>query len=104
MATITVNGSVERVFHNGAGATVIEPFTTKDGKERNNRYTVWFQEAHGLTIGEVVEISGLHSVVVEEWTGDDGVVRHSAKVNINFPQVKKAAGNLVAETFEDAPF
>jgi hypothetical protein len=83
MAFIEITGTVSRVFHNGKGVDVVEVFTKRDGTDGMQKFTLWFDEAPGLTVGDTGSWRGSHSVKVDEWTGNDGGIRHSAVVSIN---------------------
>ena len=47
------------------------------------KFTLWFDEAPGLTMGDTGSWRGSHSVKVDEWTSNQGDIRHSAVVSIN---------------------
>lgn len=85
MAKVTVEGTVARTFYNGKGAEVVEEFTVKS-EPRKVRWACWFDEPHGLTEGQVVSVTGLHSDQVDEWE-KDGQKRHSVKRSINKARV-----------------
>jgi len=83
MAITTVKGSVSRVFFDGRAAEVTESFEIK-GKEITKRWACWFQEEHGLNVGDVAEVSGLHDDKIDSW--DDktsGEKRYSVKRSLN---------------------
>ncbi len=79
---------VVKVFGTGYGVQVAEKFTSK-GAEREKRFTVWFDEAHGLREGDKIDVSGFLSVTVEPWEDRDGKTRHSAKVSLNKPRLDR---------------
>lgn len=89
MAMTTVRGSVTRVFYNGTGAEVTEQFTVR-GTERTKKWTAWFESAHGLTEGQQVEVSGLHSDEISEWE-KDGETRQNIKRSLNKARIVGAA-------------
>jgi len=91
MAFVTVSGRVNRVFYNGRGAEVTESFQVR-GETKQKRWTAWFDEEHGLFEGQDVELSGLHSDEVDEWTDKQDQVRHSVKRSLNKAKVKSAQG------------
>lgn len=96
MAITTVSGTVSRIFYNGTGAEVTESFQVKD-KTIQKRWTAWFETEHGLYEGQEVEVSGLHSDDVDEWTDREQNVRHSVKRSLNKAKVKSAASAPVEE-------
>ncbi|MCK9598285.1 MAG: hypothetical protein M0R06_04550 [Sphaerochaeta sp.] len=69
MAWTIINGEVTNVFHNGLGAKVKETFTKRDGTEGTSLYSVWFDEPHGLSIGDTGKFSGPSSITAEEYEG-----------------------------------
>jgi hypothetical protein len=91
MAITNIRGTVNRVFYNGKGAEVVETFTA-GGKEISKRWACWFQEPHGLGEGEVVEVSGLHSDEVDEWTDKEQQTRHSVKRSLNKARIRTGDG------------
>ena len=72
MALAYVNGSVNRVFFNGKGASVVETFQKRDGTEGKSYYTAFFDEPHGLDEGATGKFSGLLSVKGKSYTNKDG--------------------------------
>ena len=83
MAFCEVTGTITRTFFNGKGAEVTEVFEKHDGSEGKSRYSLWFNELHGLKEGDSGKWRGSLSVKVDEWTDQQGEVRHSAKVSLN---------------------
>jgi hypothetical protein len=78
---------VERVNSRGFGVKVAEKYEVK-GKPRKTTYTVWFEDAHGLQVGDVVSLSGfLGAKVGDPWTGDDGQERRSVELSVNKPRM-----------------
>lgn len=73
---------VTRVFHEGKGLEVMESWKTREG-EGSRRYACWFDAPHGLSVGDVVTVTGLLGVKVDEWTDKEQQVRHTAKVSLN---------------------
>lgn len=90
MAFTSIQGQVTRVFYQGKGAEITESFEIK-GKEIKKRWTAWFDEPHGLTEGDDVEVSGLHGDEVDEWV-KDGDTRHSVKRSLNKARIKPSKG------------
>ena len=88
MAEIRIEESpVTRVFHDGKGAEVTESFKLRDGETGSARYACWFESPHGLTVGDVVTVTGRLGVKVEEWVNKQNEVKHSAKVSVNGAQL-----------------
>jgi hypothetical protein len=107
MAFVTVTGEVTRTFYNGKGAEITEKFTVKD-KEIKKRFTAWFESEHGLTEGQIVEVSGIHGDEVDEWTDRENNIRHSVKRSINKAKVKgseqRQSQPAAAESWSAAPY
>jgi len=81
------NVEVTRVNSRGYGVQVVEKWESK-GKTGQQRYTVWFDQAHGLQPGQVIDVSGLLGAKVgEPWTGNDGVERRSVELSVNQPRI-----------------
>lgn len=86
MAITTVKGKVTRTFHNGTGAEISETFQVR-GEPITKRWSTWFEAAHGLTEGQEVEVSGLHSDTVDAWETKEGETRHTVKRSLNKSRV-----------------
>lgn len=87
MAKVIVeNALVERVFWEGKGLAVSEKFTVQ-GTERNRRWSIFFDEAHGLQEGTVISVQGMFSDKPETFTKKDGSVGVSSNLTINKPKV-----------------
>jgi hypothetical protein len=87
---------VSRVFYEGRGAEVIERYKTQAGNGEK-RYTVWFDEAHGLAEGSVITVDGLLGVKLEEYTNDQGEPKQKVSIFLNKPQVKKVDSPVPVE-------
>lgn len=87
MAKVTIDGTVARTFYNGKGAEVVEEFVVK-GEPRKVRWTCWFDSEHGLSEGQSVSVSGLHSDQVDEWE-KDGQKRYSVKRSVQKARVSE---------------
>jgi hypothetical protein len=94
MAIVNVSGTVGRTFFDGKGAEVVESWT-QAGETRTKRWAAFFDEAHGLREGDVVEVSGMHGDKVDEWE-KDGVTRHTVKRTINKARLKGQGGSQSA--------
>lgn len=93
MAFINIEGTISRVFYNGKGAEVTESFKKRDGSEGTKRYTLWFQNEHGLSEGSTGKFSGLLGVEVDEWTDKENQIRHTAKVSVNNARIDTGRGS-----------
>lgn len=94
MARIQIQGAtVDRIISD-KGLAVSTTFTRKDGEQGKEKYTVWADPA-GYRVGDTLNVVGNLSVRVDEFEGDNGIVRY-AQVNVNNPQIEKVV--------EDAPF
>ena len=94
MAKIQIsNATVDRLISD-KGLAVSTTFTKKDGEPGKEKFTVW-TDPSGFNVGDTINVTGNLSVRVDEFEGDNGLVRY-AQVNVNQPQVEKVA--------EDMPF
>jgi len=109
MASIKVKGTVSRVFYEGKGIEISEAYTTKAGETINKRYTVWLKSPTTWDVGDELQVEGLYSAEIDNWTNKEGEAKQSIKVSINNPnitpsdpaQVVKA---LFEPTHEPTPF
>jgi hypothetical protein len=90
MASIKVRGTISRVFYEGKGLEVVEAYETKSGETINKRYTVWLKQPTTLEPGDTVQVEGLYSSEIDNWTNKEGEAKQSIKVSINNPQVVPA--------------
>jgi len=88
VAKITLNQvQVTRVFWEGKGAQVVERYVTQ-GSERTTKYSLFFDEAHNLAEGSVVNVEGLLSASVDEYDKRDGSGKgYSVALKVNKPRV-----------------
>ena len=78
---------VARVNSRGHGVQVVEKWESK-GKTGQQRYTVWFDGEHGLSVGDVIDVSGmLGAKVGEPWTDREGQQRTSVELSVNSPRI-----------------
>lgn len=96
MAFAIVNGTVQRTFFEGKGASVKETFTKRDGTEGASYYTAFFDAPHGLSEGDTGKFSGLLSAKSNSYE-KDGETRHSADIVLNSAKFEAAES-------EDTPF
>jgi hypothetical protein len=87
MASIKVKGTISRVFYEGKGIELTEAYTTKAGETINKRYTVWLKTPTTYDIGDELQVEGLYSSEIDNWTNKEGEAKQSIKVSINNPQV-----------------
>jgi len=108
MAIIKVKGSISQVFYEGKGLVVTESYETKTGDTVNKRYTVWLNKPTTLDVGDTVQVEGLYSSEIDNWTNKEGEAKQSIKVNINNPLVVPAeplnVKGLFEATHEPSPF
>ena len=88
MAKVTLNQvQVTRVFWEGKGAQVVERYTSQ-GSERTTKYSLFFDEAHNLAEGSVVNVEGLLSATVDEYDKRDGSGKgYAVALKVNKPRV-----------------
>jgi single-stranded DNA-binding protein len=101
MALISIkDAQVVRVNRSGYGIQVKEADRQVSGKTvYGDRYTVWFKEAHGLSEGDTVSVSGFLGAKVSDWTDREGNERHTVELSVNSPRVEgfPAKGAAVVE-------
>jgi hypothetical protein len=86
MAKVEIqNAVVTRIIPNYGFKAVCE-IPSKTGESRKETYTVWTQEK--VAEGAQVDISGLLSVKVEEFTNREGKLVRYAAIHINNARVK----------------
>jgi hypothetical protein len=85
MASIKVKGTISRVFYEGKGIELTEAYTTKAGETINKRYTVWLKTPTTFDIGDELQVEGLYSAEIDNWTNKEGEAKQSIKVSINNP-------------------
>ena len=88
MAKVTLNQvQVTRVFWEGKGAQVVERYTVQ-GSERTTKYSLFFDEPHGLADGSIVNVEGLLSASVDEYDKRDGSGKgYAVALKVNEPRV-----------------
>ena len=84
MAITTVTGQVGRTFYDGKGAEVIESWQ-QGGETMTKKWSAFFNEPHGLTEGDQVEVSGIHGDKIDEWD-KDGEKRRADTVLMSDPR------------------
>ena len=79
--------TVSRVNRTGNGVKVLEE-STSNGKTYKTYFSVWFTEAHGLSEGDKISLSGfLGAKIGEPWTDRDGNERTSVELSVNNPRL-----------------
>jgi hypothetical protein len=109
MASIKVKGTISRVFYEGKGIELTEAYTTKAGETINKRYTVWLKTPTTFDIGDELQVEGLYSSEIDNWTNKEGEAKQSIKVSINNPYITPAdpaqvVKSLFEPTHEPSPF
>jgi len=109
MASIKVKGTVSRVFYEGKGLEVSEQFQTKAGESITKRYTVWLKSPTTFDIGDEIQVEGLYSAEIDNWTNKEGEAKSSIKVSINNPFITRTdpaeiVKSLFEPTHEPTPF
>lgn len=101
MAKATLNGDVSISETTPRLVTLWETFTytykdeTKEGKRK---WSLWFDtDAHGLSKGDWIEVSGELGTKAVEWTATDGTLKHLVDHIINEPQILKHVAKGRAE-------
>ena len=101
MASIKIKGTVSRVFYEGKGLEVSEQFQTKAGESITKRYTVWLKQAGTYDVGDEVQVEGLYSAEIDNWTNKEGEPKSSIKVSINNPYITPGdPAQIVKSLFE----
>ena len=85
--------TVARLNNSGFGFSVLEQNESK-GKTYKTYFSIWATEPHGLSVGDVISLSGFMSAKVgEPKTGTDGVERRYAEISINSPRFETHSGH-----------
>jgi len=94
MAIVKVNGSISRTFFDGKGAEVVESWQ-QGGETRTKRWAAFFEQPHGLSEGDQVEVSGMHGDKVDQWE-KEGQTMHTIKRTLNKARVVGSASSSAA--------
>jgi hypothetical protein len=88
MAFVNIqNGQVERIIKD-KGFVVVENYKTRDGDEKQTKYTVWTDNPNDIPgEGVTVNVSGALSVKVQEFENDQGETIRFASINVNRPKI-----------------
>lgn len=94
MATVYIKEAiVKRSFYNDKGLEIAEQFKTRDGKDAEKKYTLFFDEAQSFAPGTKVNASGLLSVKARIWVRDDAEDTAVADIVLNNPKVEVVGGS-----------
>lgn len=117
MATLTTapDSFAARIFFDGRGVEVHEPYKGKDGETRHRKYTAWFNSPVEFEIGATGKFAGNFSSKIDNWTNPDGSAKldfngnpgQSVVVQINdavFTPSRPATTAKAAPIIDDTPF
>jgi hypothetical protein len=86
MAKVIIeNAEVTRVQRTGTGFNAQTQFKLRNGEMSTQKYTVWSDEQ--VHVGDVLNIEGLLSVKIEEFTNDKGNEIRYAAIHVNKPTI-----------------
>ncbi len=86
MAKIIIeNAEVTRVQRTGTGFNAQTQYKLRNGETSTQKYTVWSDEQ--VHVGDVVNIEGLVSVKIEEFTNGQGELIRYAAIHVNKPTI-----------------
>lgn len=104
MANVTLTGTVDRIFFEGKGLSVVEKRTNK-GVDFTEFYTVWFTTAPAVREGDTVAVSGLLGKKIDTYTDKEGNPKQKFVLVVNNAQLQ-GAPNSVASVVPaaDLPF
>lgn len=98
MAIVNIaEATVKRSFWNDKGLEIAETFKTREGKDAEKKYTLFFDEPHGYTPGQKVKASGLLQVKARIWVRDDAEDTAVADIILNSPRVEVIGGSSEGE-------
>ncbi len=92
------NVTVKRVFYSGLGAEFVESFERNDGTPGEKKYSAFFDTPHGLSEGQVGNVSGFLSVKARLWERDGEPPVPMADIVLNSPRFEASGGG------DDTPF
>lgn len=95
MATLIVTGMVKRIFFDGKGLAISEPYTAKGNETKHREFTAWFNKAPNVQVGDTVVVEGRHGAVIELWQNADGSAKldntgkqgQSVRVSLNDAEI-----------------
>lgn len=100
MAFVTIKKATVNRIIDGYGFEAINKFTDRNGTERTERFTVW-EKNQVPGVGQIVDISGILSAKVDEFTNNQGELIRYASIHVNNPEISIVDDQPV---LEDAPF
>jgi hypothetical protein len=89
MAIIKVKGTSQPSLLRRQGPRSVEAYETKTGDTIQKRYTVWLKQPTTLDIGDTVQVEGLYSSEIDNWTnkeGEPGSPSRSASITLKWFQ------------------
>jgi len=87
MAEVIIKGAtVQRLIPNH-GFVAAEQYQDRTGEMRSRYFTVWSNES--VETGDIVNIRGLLTVKLEEYTNKNGELVKTAAAHINSPKIEK---------------
>lgn len=93
-----------RSFFDGKGLEVEERFTRRDNTEGTTRYSVFFDQPHGIAAGsKIAKLGGVAGVKARIWQRDDAEDMAIGTITINSPKVEGVTGGG-ASASSDNPF
>lgn len=93
-----------RSFFDGKGLEVEERFQKRDGSEGKTKYSVFFDQPHGIADGsKIAKLGGVAGVKARIWQRDDAEDMAVANITINSPKVEGVTGGG-ASAPADNPF
>jgi hypothetical protein len=100
MAQVSVTGTVDRIFFDGKGVSVVEKRSSK-GVDFVEAYTCWFTTPPVLREGDTVNVSGLLSKKIDSYLDKEGNSKQKFVLVINNTQL---AGATPVAPVDDLPF
>jgi hypothetical protein len=94
--------TVTRVNSNGYGFGVKEE-NESGGKTYTTYWTIWAKEPHGLTVGDVISVSGFLTAKVSEPKAGDPTKRVFADLSINSPRIQGQQATTAPPAASQAP-
>lgn len=105
MAFVIVNGEVSNVFYEGKGLKIKETFKKRDGSEGASYYSAFFEEPHGLNVGDTAKFSGLLGLKGRTYEKQDGSTGVAADATLNNAKAEDvSSGGGGAEYVDSSPF
>jgi len=86
MASITIEGATVNRVINGKGFECVETYKLRNGDQGETKYVVWTDEA--VQVGQTVDVRGLVSSRVEEFTNESGQHIRFSRMHVNRPTVR----------------